>query len=129
MTSVASAGKTRTHLTLTLPGLSADVSGSLDSYCSLKPLCSGMWEVVPARFRRPYFPHPLALCCHYPVSKCRSASTAMTGTVRVKKICDRTIFSSGVKLPFHMNAFTDALIVHCTVYLMHEAYNGVSLAR
>ena len=23
--------------------------GSLDSYCSLKPLCSGMGEVVPAR--------------------------------------------------------------------------------
>ena len=36
------------HLTLTLPGPSADVSGSLDSYCSLKPLCSGMGEVVPA---------------------------------------------------------------------------------
>ena len=29
-------------LTLTLPGPSAGVSGSLDSYCSLKPLCSGM---------------------------------------------------------------------------------------
>ena len=28
---------------------SAGVSGSLDSYCSLKPLCSGMGEVVPAR--------------------------------------------------------------------------------
>ena len=36
-------------LTLTLPGLSAGVSGSLDSYCSLKPLCSGMGEVVLAR--------------------------------------------------------------------------------
>ena len=38
-----------TALTLTLPGPSAGVSGSLDSYCSLKPLCSGMGEVVPAR--------------------------------------------------------------------------------
>ena len=37
------------HLTLTLPSPSAGVSGSLDSYCSLKPLCSGMGEVVPAR--------------------------------------------------------------------------------
>ena len=37
------------RLTLTLPGPSAGVSGSLDSYCSLKPLCSGMGEVVPAR--------------------------------------------------------------------------------
>ena len=37
------------NLTLTLPGPSAGVSGSLDSYCSLKPLCSGMGEVVPAR--------------------------------------------------------------------------------
>ena len=36
-------------LTLTLPGPSAGVSGSLDSYCSLKPLCSGMGEVVLAR--------------------------------------------------------------------------------
>ena len=36
-------------LTLTLPGPSAGVSGSLDSYCSLKSLCSGMGEVVPAR--------------------------------------------------------------------------------
>ena len=36
-------------LTLTLPGPSTGVSGSLDSYCSLKPLCSGMGEVVPAR--------------------------------------------------------------------------------
>ena len=36
-------------LTLTLPGPSAGVSGSLDSYCSLKPICSGMGEVVPAR--------------------------------------------------------------------------------
>ena len=36
-------------LTLTLPGPSAGASGSLDSYCSLKPLCSGMGEVVPAR--------------------------------------------------------------------------------
>ena len=37
------------HLTLTLPDPSAGVSGSLDSYCSVKPLCSGMGEVVPAR--------------------------------------------------------------------------------
>ena len=36
-------------ITLTLQGLSAGVSGSLDSYCSLKPLCSGRGEVVPAR--------------------------------------------------------------------------------
>ena len=39
----------RPILTLTLPGPSAGVSRSLDSYCSLKPLCSGMGEVVPAR--------------------------------------------------------------------------------
>ena len=36
-------------LTLTLPGPSAGVSGSLDSYCSLKTLMLGMGEVVPAR--------------------------------------------------------------------------------
>ena len=73
-------------LTLTLPGQSAGVSGSLDSYCSLKPLCSGMGEVVPPRTSPTLLPHPLALCCHYPVSKCRSASIVMTGTARVKRI-------------------------------------------
>ena len=74
----------RDTLTLTLPGPSAGVSGSLDSYCSLKPLCSGMGEVVPARTSPTLLPHPLALCCHYPVSKCRSASIVVTGTLRVK---------------------------------------------
>ena len=33
----------------------------------------------------PTSPHPLALCCHYPVSKCHSASIVVTGTVRVKQ--------------------------------------------
>ena len=74
-------------LTLTLPGPSAGVSGSFDSCCSLKPLCSDMGEVVPARTSPTLLPHPLALCCHYPVSKCRSASIAVTGTVRVKLLC------------------------------------------
>ena len=55
-----------------------------DSYCSLKNLCSGMGEVVPARTSLTLLPHPLALCCHYPVSKCRSASIVATGTVSVK---------------------------------------------
>ena len=43
-------------LTLTLPGPSAGLSGSLDSYCSLKPLCSGMGEVVPARTSPTLYP-------------------------------------------------------------------------
>ena len=81
-------------LTLTLPGPSAGVNGSLDSYCSLKPLCSGMAEVVPARTSPTLLPHPLALCCHYPVSKCRSASIAMTGTLRVNLICPACFFIS-----------------------------------
>ena len=38
--------------------------------------------------RRPYFPHPLVLCCHYPVSRCCSASIVVTGTVRVKAKLD-----------------------------------------
>ena len=54
-------------LTLTLPGPSAGVSGSLDSYCSLKPLCSGMGEVVPARTSATLLPPPprtvLSLSC------------------------------------------------------------------
>ena len=54
-------------LTLTLPGPSAGVSGSLDSYCSLKPLCSGMGEVVPARTSPTLLPPSPHLCCDYPV--------------------------------------------------------------
>ena len=38
--------------------------------------------------RRPYFPHPLALCCDYPVSKCLSASIVVTSTVRVKAMLE-----------------------------------------
>ena len=52
---------------------------------SIKPLCSGMVEVVPARTSPTLLPHPLALCCNYPVSKCPSASTVVISTVRVKK--------------------------------------------
>ena len=40
-----------------------------DSYCSLKPLCSGMGEVVPARTSPtllPPSPRTVAYC-HYPV--------------------------------------------------------------
>ena len=74
------------RLTLTLPGPSAGVSGSLDSYCSLKPLCSGMREVVLARTSPTLLPPSLALCCHYPVSKCLSASIVVTSTVRVKQL-------------------------------------------
>ena len=60
-------------LTLTLPGLSAGVSGSLDSYCSLEPLCSGMGEVVPARTSPTVLPPSprtvLSLSC-FKVSQC-----------------------------------------------------------
>ena len=42
-----------------------------------------MGEVVPARTSPPYLPHPLALCCNYPVSKCPSASIVVTSTLRV----------------------------------------------
>ena len=61
------------YLTLTLPGPSAGVSGSLDSYCSLKPLCSGMGEVVPARTSPTLLPPSprtvLSLSC-FKVSQC-----------------------------------------------------------
>ena len=70
-------------LTLTLPGPAAGVGGSLTVYCSIKTLMLGhggkQCRLVP---RRPYFPHPLALCCDYPVSKCLSASIVVTGTVK-----------------------------------------------
>ena len=54
-----------------------------DRYCSIKPLCSGMVEVVPARTSPTLLLHPLALCCDYPVSKCPSASIVVTSTVRI----------------------------------------------
>ena len=60
-------------LTLTLPGPSAGVSGSLDNYCSLKPLCSGMGEVVPPRTSPTLLPPSprtvLSLSC-FKVSQC-----------------------------------------------------------
>ena len=60
-------------LTLALPGPSAGVSGSLDSYCSLKPLCSSMGEVVPARTSPTLLPPSprtvLSLSC-FKVSQC-----------------------------------------------------------
>ena len=58
-----------------------------DSYCSLKPLCSGMGGSSAGSYLAdPTSPIPFALCFHYPVSKCCSASIAVTGTVRVKAI-------------------------------------------
>ena len=48
-------------------------------------LCSGMREVVPARTSSTLLPHPLALCCNYPVSKCPSSSIVVTSTVRVNE--------------------------------------------
>ena len=60
-------------LTLTLPGPSAGVSGSLDSSCSLKPVCSSMGEVVPARTSPTLLPPSprtvLSLSC-FKVSQC-----------------------------------------------------------
>ena len=45
--------------------------------------------------------HPLALCCHYPVSKCRSALMAVTGTLRVnlKQDVQHGIVVFGALLP------------------------------
>ena len=64
---------TFSHLTLTLPSPSAGVSGSLDSYCSLKPLCSSMGEVVLARTSSTLLPPSprtvLSLPC-FKVSQC-----------------------------------------------------------
>ena len=47
-----------------------------------------MGEVVPARTSPTLPPHPLALCCNYPVSKCPSASIVATSTLRVNTSCD-----------------------------------------
>ena len=62
----------------------------------------------------PYFPHPLALFCHYPVSKCRSASIAVTGTLRVT---DKQFFmgkkSMGVNL--HEVSYLLQIILTLTV--------------
>ena len=45
-----------------------------------------MGEVVPDRTSPTLLPHPLTLCCHYPVSKCCSASIVVTSTVLVNLI-------------------------------------------
>ena len=61
------------------------------SYCSLKPLRSGMGEVVPARTSLTLSPIP----SHYAViivSKCPSAAIVATSTVRVKVISPRKAF-------------------------------------
>ena len=42
-----------------------------------------MGEVVPAHTWPTLLPHPLALCCNYPVSKRHSASIVATSTVRI----------------------------------------------
>ena len=104
-------------LALTLPGPSAGVSGSLDSYCSLKPLCSGMGEVVPARTSPTLLPHPLALCCRYPVSKCRNASIAMIGTLRVKT--GRVISAEGIECM--TDTLASLVLWHCNTNLCHTA--------
>ena len=46
------------------------VGGSLDSYSSLKPLWSGMGVgegSAGSYLTDPYIPHPLPMCCNYPV--------------------------------------------------------------
>ena len=57
-----------------------------DSYCSIKPLCSGMGEVAPARTSPtllPPSPHTvLSLSCF----KVTSTSIALTSTVRVNTL-------------------------------------------
>ena len=60
-------------LTLKVPGPSAGMGESLDSYCSLKPLCSGMGEVVPARTLPtllPPSPRSVLLLSCFKVSQC-----------------------------------------------------------
>ena len=86
-----------------------------DSYCNLKPLCSGMVEVVPARTSPTLLPHPLALCCHYPVSKCRSASIVVTGTVRVKAVVIHSIRGLTQRNPYCIE-FRANIYMHGTVY-------------
>ena len=75
--------KTAFALTLTLPGRSAGLSGSLNSYCSLKPLCSGMGEAVPARTLPTLLPPSPRTVLSLSFSKCCSASIVVTSTVRV----------------------------------------------
>ena len=70
-------------LTLKLPGPAARMGEYLDTYYSLKPLCSGMGEVVPARTSPTLLPPSPRT---YPVSKCLSASIVVTSTLRVNGI-------------------------------------------
>ena len=45
-----------------------------------------MGEVVPARTSPTLLPHPLALCCNYPLLKCLSASIIIASTLRVNQV-------------------------------------------
>ena len=75
-----------------------------------------MGEVVPARTSLTLLPHPLALCCHYPVSKCRSASIAVTGTLRVKCACSQQISLTNSYAVYYLS---DVIVVF-TLYFAIE---------
>ena len=81
-----------------------------------------MGEVVPAH--RPYFPHPLALCCQYPVSKCLSASIVVTSTVRVNHVMQalHCLHDRHCQVFYHVaNKLANMLVIsnHVTVIFNH----------
>ena len=76
-----------------------------DSYCSLKPLCSGMGEVVPARTSPTLLPPSPRTCCNYPVSKCLSASIVVTSTLRVKRVHESTMLQIHVTHESHLHQY------------------------
>ena len=65
-----------------------------------------MGEVVPARTSAdPTFPHPLALCCHYPVLKYCSASVVITSTVRVNTVIEFDLHSQNQKATLYESVY------------------------
>ena len=64
-----------------------------------------MGEVVQARTLPTLLPHPLALCCHYPVSKYCSASIVVTSTVRVN------VFLRNYSIPINTDAKSESLVM------------------
>ena len=57
-----------------------------------------MEEVVLARTSLTLHPHPLPLCCNYPVLKCPSASIVVTSTLRVERVSAQFLGSVGYEM-------------------------------
>ena len=97
-----------------------------------------MGEVVPAHTSPTLLPPSLALCCHYPVSKCCSASIVVASTVRVKSKYEgcRSIYGYN-DANTNLVLFVVNAIMFCTyncsscqqAYVSHHAHSSLLCSR